>query len=88
MRLRVHAEPAFVEKAGEGTRNPADRRVAIWPRARLRGKPVTTVAAQYGCRDASGPDRVIKRLEEKANTDRALSRHLKVLAKEVSSVKS
>ena len=49
---------------------------------------MTTAAAEYGYRDRSGADRVIKRLEEKANSDRALSRRLKALAKEVSSVKS
>lgn len=64
------------------------RRVAIWLRVRLRTHPVTTVAAEYAYRDRSGADRVIKRLEETANTDRALSRRLKALAKEVSSVKS
>ena len=44
------------------------------------------VAAEYGYRDGSGADRVIKRLEEKAKSDRALSRRLKALAKEVSRV--
>ncbi|MHC4179239.1 MAG: hypothetical protein ACYSWU_17135 [Planctomycetota bacterium] len=63
-----------------------DRRVAIWLRVRLRTEPVTTVAAEYGYRDGSGADGVIKRLEEKAKSDRALSRRLKALAKEVSSV--
>ncbi len=53
---------------------------------RLRTEPVTTVAAKYGYRDGSGADRVIKRLEEKANSDRALSPRLKALAKEVSRV--
>ena len=48
---------------------------------------MTTVAADYGYRDGSGTDRVIKCLEEKAKSDRALSRRLKALAKEVSSVK-
>ncbi len=38
-----------------------DRRVAIW--LRLRTERMTTVAAQYGYRDRSGADRVIKRLE-------------------------
>ncbi len=44
------------------------------------------VAAEHGYRDRSGADRVIKRLEEKANSDRGLSRRLKALAKEVSRV--
>ena len=48
---------------------------------------MTTVATEYGYRDGSGADRVIQRLEEKADSDRALSRRLKALAKEVSSVK-
>ncbi len=47
-----------------------DRRVAIWLRVRLAGERMTTVAAQYGDRDGSGADRVIQRLEEKANSDR------------------
>ncbi len=64
------------------------RSVAIWLRVRLGKERMTTVAAQYGCRDGSGADRVINRLEEKANSDRALSRRLKALAKEVSSAKS
>ena len=64
-----------------------DRRVAIWLRVRLRPERMTTVAAEYGYRDGSGADRVIKRVEKKANSDRALSRRLKALAKEVSSVK-
>jgi hypothetical protein len=54
----------------------------------LRGDRITTVAAQYGYRDGSGADRVIKRLEEKAKNDRAPSRRVKGLAKEVSSAKS
>ena len=45
-----------------------------------------TVAAEYGDRDGSGAGRVIKRLEEKANSDRALSRRLNAVAKEVSRV--
>ena len=44
------------------------------------------VAAEYG--DGSGVHRVIKRLEERAKSDGALSRRLKALAKEASSVKS
>ena len=65
-----------------------DRRVAIWLRVRLCGESVTTVAAEYGYRDGSGVDRVIKRLEEKANSDHAPSRRLNAVAKEVPSVKS
>ena len=49
---------------------------------------MTMVAAEYGYRDGSGANRVIKRLEEKANSDRALSRRLEAIAKEVSIVKS
>ncbi len=62
----------------------ADCRVAIW----LGGERMTTVAADYGYRDGSGVHRVIKRLEEKAKSDRALSRRLKALAKKTSSIKS
>ena len=42
-----------------------DGRVAICLRVRLGGEPVTMVAADYGYRDGSGADRVIKRLDEK-----------------------
>ncbi len=52
----------------------ANRRVAIW--LRVGGERMTTVAADYGYRDGSGVHRVIKRLEERAKSDRALSRHL------------
>ncbi len=47
-----------------------------------------TTAADYGYRDGSGVHRVIKRLEEKAKSDRALSRRLKTLAKNTSSIKN
>ena len=40
-------------------------------RVRLRPEQMTTVAAEHGYRDGSSTDRVIKRLEEKANSDRA-----------------
>ncbi len=49
---------------------------------------MTTVAADYGYRDGSGVRRVIKRLDEKANTNRAPPRRLKALAKKTSSIKS
>ena len=52
------------------------------------GEQMTTVAAEYGYRDGSGVHHVIKRLEEKAKRDRALSRRLKALAKNKSSIKS
>ena len=64
----------------------ADRRVAIW--LRVGGERMTTMAADYGYRDVSGVHRVIKRLEEKAKRDRALSRRLKALAKKTSKIKS
>jgi hypothetical protein len=66
----------------------ADRRVAIWLRVRIGGERMTTVAADYGYRDGSGIHRVLQRLEEKAKSDRTLARRLKLLASEVSSVKS
>ena len=66
----------------------SDRRVAIWLRVRLSGERMTSVAADYGYRDGSGVHRVVQRLEQRAQVDRALARHLKGLAEEVSSVKS
>ncbi len=65
-----------------------DRRVAIWLRVRLGGERMTEVAEDYGYRDGSGVHRVLQRLEEKAQHDRSLSRHLKKLAEQVSSVES
>ena len=66
----------------------ADRRVAIWLRVRLGGERMTQVAKQYGYRDGSGVHQVVKRLEEKAQSDRGLSGHLQALTEAVSSVKS
>ena len=65
-----------------------DRRVAIWLRVRLSGERMTEVAEDYGYRDGSGVHRVLQRLEEKARHVRSLSRHLKKLAEQVSSVES
>ena len=66
----------------------SDRRVAMWLRVRVGGERMTVVAKDYGYRDGSGVHRVLQRLEEKAQEDRALTRRLKSLAKKVSSVKS
>ncbi len=57
----------------------ADRRVAIWLHVSGGGERMTTVAADYCYREGSGVHRVIKRREEKAKSDRALSRRLKAL---------
>jgi len=38
--------------------------VAIWLRVLLRPERMMTVAAEYGSRDCSGADGVIKRLEK------------------------
>ena len=67
-----------------------DRRVAIciWRRVRLGGERMTEVAADYGYRDGSGVHRVLQRLDEKAQHDHSLARHLKKLAEQMSSVKS
>ena len=60
--------------------------MAIWLRVRLGGERMTEVAEDYGYRDGSGVHRVLQRLEEKAQHDRSLSRHLKKLAEQVSRV--
>ena len=65
-----------------------DRRVAIWLRVRLGGEPMTVVAADYGYRDGSGVHRVVHRLEDNAQHDRSLSRHLKSLTEKVSSTRN
>jgi len=66
----------------------ADRRVAIWLRACAGGERMTKVAAEYGYKDGSGVHQVVKRLEERAKSDPALSARLTALADAVSSVKS
>ena len=65
----------------------SDRRLAIWLRVRVGGHRMTEVAAEYGYRDGSGVHQVVKRLEERARTDRALARRLRELTDAVSSVK-
>ena len=70
------------------TEDEADHRVAIWARVRLGGERMTEVAADYGYSDGSGVHRVVKRLDEKAKTDRALARRLRELRKNVSRVTS
>jgi len=65
-----------------------DRRVAIWLRVRVGGERMTDLASDYGYRDGSGVHQVVKRLEKRAETDRALSRRLQELTDAVSSVKS
>jgi REP-associated tyrosine transposase len=66
----------------------SDHRLAIWVRVRLGGEPMTAVAREYGYGDGSGVHRVVERLEQRATTDRGLSRQLQALRREVSSVKS
>jgi len=66
-----------------GSAFESDRRVAIWLRVRLGGERMTMVAADYGCRDGSGINRVVERLVEKAKGDRALARRLKSLTEKV-----
>jgi len=88
-RWRRRADREAAARAIESlVQQEADRRVAIWLRVRVGGERMTRVAAQYGYRDGSGVHRVIKRLEEEAKSDRALSRRLRALAKEASSVKT
>jgi len=89
IRWRRRADAEETARAIESlVEQEADRRVAIWLRVRAGGEPMTTVAADYGYRDGSGVHRVIKRLEETAKRDRALSRRPKALAKKTSSIKS
>ena len=64
----------------------SDRRLAIW--LRVGGHRMTEVAAEYGYRDGSGVHQVVKRLEQRARTDRALARRLRELTDAVSSVTS
>ena len=64
----------------------SDRRLAIWLRVRVGGHRMTEVAAEYSYRDGSGIHQVVKRLEERARTDRALARRVRELTDAVSSV--
>ena len=89
IRWRRRADAEEVARVIESlVAHEADRRVAIWLRVRVGGERMTVVAADYGYRDGSGIHRVIQRLEEEAKSDQALSRRLKSLAREASSVKS
>ena len=86
-RRRVEAEEAS-RAISSLVEREADRRVAIWLRVHVGGERMTKVAAQYGYKDGSGVHQVVKRLEERAKSDRALSARLTALADAVSSVKS
>ncbi len=88
LRWRRHADAEEISRAITSlVADETDRRVAIWLRVRLGGECMTTVARDYGYRDGSGVHRVVQRLEAKAESDRTLARHLKSLAKHVSSGK-
>ncbi len=89
IRWRRHADADQVsQQITSLVAEETDRRVAIWLRVRLGGERMTAVARDYGYRDGSGIHRVVQRLEERANTDHALARHLKSLARQLSRVKS
>ena len=85
-RRRVEAEKAS-RAISSLVEREADRRVAIWLRVHAGGERMTKVAAEYGYKDGSGVHQVVKRLEKRAKSDRALSARLTALAGAVSSVK-
>jgi putative transposase len=89
IRWQRHAEAHDISRViASLVEEEADRRVAIWMRVRLGGERMTEIARQYGYKDGSGVHQVVKRLEKKAQCDRALSAHLQTLADAMSSVKS
>ncbi len=49
---------------------------------------MAALAREYGYGDGSGVHRLVERLEQRAKSDRGLSRQLQALQREVSSVKS
>jgi hypothetical protein len=57
----------------------SDHRVRLWARVRLGGERGVTVARECGYADASGVTQVVKRLEARAATDRALTERLRRL---------
>ena len=65
-----------------------DRRIAIWLEVRQGGRRMTEVAKQYGYSDGSGVHRVIQRLEARARDDSQIDRQLRLLASQMSRVKS
>ena len=70
IRWRRRADPEEAARAIESlVQQERDRRVAIWLRVRVGRERMTRVAAEYGYRDGSGVDHLIKRLEEEAHSD-------------------
>ena len=61
------------------TEGKDDTRIQIWIRVRLGGQRMTDVARDSGYQDASSVDRVLQRLDTRANEDRQLARHLRQL---------
>jgi REP element-mobilizing transposase RayT len=56
-----------------------DRRVQLWLRAKLGGERRTDLAREFGYRDGSGVLQVVKRLETRSGTDKALARRVRQL---------
>ena len=54
----------------------ADLRVQVWARVRLGGERGVAVARELGYADGSGVAQVVKRLEQAATKDRALTAQL------------
>jgi len=65
-----------------------DDRVKIWAQVRLAGHRPTELARAYGYRDASGIAYVVRRVEQKARTDRQLAHKLGQLKDEIYSLQS
>ena len=65
-----------------------DVRVRIWARVRLGGERDAAVARELGYADGSGVTQVVKRLEQAATEDRALTAKLERLKAALSRVKS
>jgi putative transposase len=65
-----------------------DDQVKIWAQARLGGHRQTALARAHGYRDGSGIAYVVRRVEQRARTDRQLARKLKLLRDEIYSLQS
>jgi hypothetical protein len=67
----------------ELVKREADDRAKIWARIRLGGERGVDVARENGYRDGAGVAHVVRRLERRAETNRALARKLAGLKQKV-----
>ena len=69
------------QRVGRLLAREPDDRVKVWARIRLGGERGVAVGREYGYADGSGVTQVVKRLEARAATDRAVGKKLAQLTK-------